>query len=656
MTKGRRAALEMAQALCREHASRLLYLACAGSTLYGTAVAGRSDLDCRGIFLPSPQSLALGKTPASLRSSTAGEHLQSGPDDVDVCLWPLQRWLLELLARGDSGAMDLLFSFSCGECVLFKDAFMDRIFAEPLRVLSLAGGRSCAKYCIGQAERYSLKGERLNVLKRVRAWLDSRCPHMSGLRLQDLLSGLLRDCGHAEHCRAGTDPAGAPALVLDGRVHLAGMPLREFSGRLDRAIAAYGARAEAAEAGGGADFKALAHAVRAASELQELLSTGRIAFPLACAGELMEIREGRLSKPEAVALVRERLALSERLLEDSPFAREDDPKRAPALVLEAYGLQEGGSAHGGSAHGGDGPEPVLAGTAQDAVSDAVSDALPDALPKAAASGLDAVPASLLRQIQERLDACEREHHVRILYACEAGSRAWGCPSKDSDWDVRFIYAHHPDWYLDVAEKKDVIEATIEQGDGGVFDAGGWDVRKALRLYGGSNAAVFEWIRSPFVYRRRGPLLHLLRRHADTVFSPIAAWHHYKSLAAGMLKADPDPQARTAKRWTYILRPLLVLRWLEGHEGVPPAALADLLAQAGIGEAVRDGVQDLLLAKLAGAEKGFAAPPQAVQDFAREAWERVLSGGFQPGHAKGRIDLGEIFRICLREAWDGFSFR
>ena len=68
------------------------------------------------------------------------------------------------------------------------------------------------------------------------------------------------------------------------------------------------------------------------------------------------------------------------------------------------------------------------------------------------------------------------------------------------------------------------------------------------------------------------------------------------------------------------------------------------------------MQDLLLAKLAGAEKGFAAPPQAVQDFVREAWELVLSGGFQPGHAKGRIDLGEIFRTCLREAWDGFSFR
>ena len=45
---------------------------------------------------------------------------------------------------------------------------MDEIFAEPLKVLNLAGGRSYVGYCLGQAERYCLKGERLGVLMRVR--------------------------------------------------------------------------------------------------------------------------------------------------------------------------------------------------------------------------------------------------------------------------------------------------------------------------------------------------------------------------------------------------------------------------------------------------------------------------------------------------------
>ena len=73
------------------------------------------------------------------------------------------------------------------------------------------------------------------------------------------------------------------------------------------------------------------------------------------------------------------------------------------------------------------------------------------------------------------------------------------------------------------------------------------------LYGGSNAAIHEWLGSPLVYRRQGPLLELLRKHASTVFAPIAGWHHYRSLVAGMLQKDPDPRARTVKRWMYILR-------------------------------------------------------------------------------------------------------
>ncbi|MBR6467244.1 MAG: nucleotidyltransferase domain-containing protein, partial [Desulfovibrio sp.] len=247
-----------AQAMCREHSCRLLYLACFGSTLYGTAIPGTSDLDCKGVFLPSPQSLALGMTQTSLRFSTGDAVSHNGADDVDVDLWSLQYWLLKLLAGGDTGAMDLLYSPSHSGCVLYRSAFMDEIFAEPLKVLNLAGGRSYVGYCLGQAERYCLKGERLGVLKRVRGWLDERHPDLRfGIRLQDVLPGLLQDCGHAEYCHAGTSADGIPALVLNGKIHLEPMPLKEFSQRLDREIAVYGERARRAEASAGLDCKAL---------------------------------------------------------------------------------------------------------------------------------------------------------------------------------------------------------------------------------------------------------------------------------------------------------------------------------------------------------------------------------------------------------------
>ena len=49
---------------------------------------------------------------------------------------------------------------------------------------------------------------------------------------------------------------------------------------------------------------------------------------------------------------------------------------------------------------------------------------------------EGVPPEERGQLSNRLALIEKENDVRILYACESGSRAWGFPSKDSDYDVR----------------------------------------------------------------------------------------------------------------------------------------------------------------------------------------------------------------------------
>ena len=60
-------------------------------------------------------------------------------------------------------------------------------------------------------------------------------------------------------------------------------------------------------------------------------------------------------------------------------------------------------------------------------------------------------------ILEQLEAIEREHDVSVLLAVESGSRAWGFESKNSDWDVRFVYVHRLQWYLRVEPQRDTIE-------------------------------------------------------------------------------------------------------------------------------------------------------------------------------------------------------
>ena len=99
-------------------------------------------------------------------------------------------------------------------------------------------------------------------------------------------------------------------------------------------------------------------------------------------------------------------------------------------------------------------------------------------------------------IISKLAQIENDFKVKILYACESGSRAWGFASPDSDYDVRFIYVHNKSHYLSIDEHRDVIELPINE----VLDINGWDLRKALRLFRKSNGPLYEWLQSPIIYQ------------------------------------------------------------------------------------------------------------------------------------------------------------
>jgi len=71
-------------------------------------------------------------------------------------------------------------------------------------------------------------------------------------------------------------------------------------------------------------------------------------------------------------------------------------------------------------------------------------------------------------ILHHLQRIEKEKGIRILYACETGSRGWGFASPDSDFDIRFIYVHPRDSYLSINNPRDTISSIFEDG-GEVLD-------------------------------------------------------------------------------------------------------------------------------------------------------------------------------------------
>jgi len=160
-----------------------------------------------------------------------------------------------------------------------------------------------------------------------------------------------------------------------------------------------------------------------------------------------------------------------------------------------------------------------------------------------------------KRIVRQLENIESDKDVQILYACESGSRAWGFASKDSDFDVRFIYLHPINWYLSISDKRDVIERNIDD----CLDISGWEFRKALQLFRKSNPVLLEWLQSPIVYMEKYIAANKLRNLMSVYFSPKSCLYHYLHMARGNYREFLGGDQVWLKKYFYVLRPVLACR-------------------------------------------------------------------------------------------------
>ncbi len=246
-------------------------------------------------------------------------------------------------------------------------------------------------------------------------------------------------------------------------------------------------------------------------------------------------------------------------------------------------------------------------------------------------------------IRTKLLQLEKEHDIRILFACESGSRAWGFPSPDSDYDVRFVYAHATDWYLGIQEHTDVVELPVNE----VLDINGWDIRKALRLLVKSNAVIFEWMQSPIIYKQEEGFLSEFREVAPGSFSPIAAMHHYLSMAKKKYEECLSEDDVKLKRYMYCLRAALSGLWIARRQSVPPMELSPLLIEMADKE-IQTRVDELVRLK-ASKEESYRHPhDRHLENFLASAISECEVAAPRLSAKKSDMDLlNRFFRETLR---------
>jgi predicted nucleotidyltransferase len=218
-------------------------------------------------------------------------------------------------------------------------------------------------------------------------------------------------------------------------------------------------------------------------------------------------------------------------------------------------------------------------------------------------------------IAEKLLEIEKAHDVKIVYAVESGSRAWGLESTDSDYDVRFIYVHRKNWYLNILPKRDVIEYPIVDD----LDCSGWDLRKTLFLLNKSNPVLFEWLESPIVYIKDPFFYDIIKQLAAEYFSPISSVYHYLHMAAGNYRQFLQTDEVKIKKYFYVLRPILSCMWIEKHHEPPPMEFEKVLTGISDHELL-EKITELLNRKRAGVELGTEPKIRAINNFIEGALE------------------------------------
>jgi len=256
---------------------------------------------------------------------------------------------------------------------------------------------------------------------------------------------------------------------------------------------------------------------------------------------------------------------------------------------------------------------------------------------------------VIASIKQTLAAVEADEDVRILLAVESGSRAWGFPSSDSDYDVRFVYVRRPNLYLsiDLEEQRDVIERPLRDN----IDLSGWDIRKALRLFRKSNPPLLEWLQCPTVYLERFSLAVRLRDLLPAFYSPRASFFHYLHMARGNIREYLHGDVVWRKKYFYVLRPLLAMRWIDQGLGPVPIEFARLVEATVSDDAVRTAIDALLSAKRSGAELDRGPRISSISDFIHQEmarFEQTASDRFSP--VPPIEALNQVFRAALEEAW------
>jgi hypothetical protein len=324
----------------KTHNCRVVYITKYGSKLYGTDNPN-SDTDYKGIFIPNKEDVLLKRDLEHFNFNSNDNNTKNGKDDVDLQLFSIYKFF-KLLKKGETGVMDILFSMFREDTQVYNDRTFTEVIMQNYKKFYNRNLHSFIGYCVGQSKLYNVRGERFNELHLFVEYFNALVKEQGDEKLESMfpkVEQIFQENPYkyikfviAPTSRGSGEPKEGKYIEVLGKRFLGTVTVKYFAEKITDMEEQFGNRARASAKG--VDFKALSHAVRVISEVEELIDSGFIIFPLKNREYVTRIKEGNESLEEVMDYLDGQLNRVQEKLEKSDLPEKSDERFIDKLILE----------------------------------------------------------------------------------------------------------------------------------------------------------------------------------------------------------------------------------------------------------------------------------------------------------------------------------
>lgn len=327
---------------------KLLFLCKTGSYLYGMNNQN-SDLDIKGIFMPSKKSLILQQkvNQYGTYSTTNKNNKSNSKDDVDIELWSIHKFF-KLLQKGDTNAYDILGAMSNKKCVIYSSEEFKNIYRNRN---TLMGAKPITKsfigFSYGQFKRYELKGLNFSTLKSILLYfkeLDWETTEKVSKYLDDFVGFVKMDSytdavegDYDKYIKVEEFSDGDYIVINESKRFPVGIRIKDFVDTIQKWTNIYGSRVKKNE--DGIDYKSISHAFRVLEEARQLAEEGDLTFPLEKSKRkrFLNIKQGKEDYKKLVEELETYIDVVDKLLHDTDkISLKPNAKIMKKIILDLY--------------------------------------------------------------------------------------------------------------------------------------------------------------------------------------------------------------------------------------------------------------------------------------------------------------------------------